>query len=238
MWTSSGRVGVYFIEFGAPPRPHHVYYDRADSAASTLTPDEVAWSHFDGARHLHVTGITCALSASCAETVERAIEEARSRGMTISLDVNFRRKLWSPAEARALLSRLLPRVHLAICPATDAQDVFGLCGDAPSVALRMQSQHGVANVVVTAGTAGAVAVDPQREYHMSAIEAEEVDRVGGGDAFDAGVLDGFLDGDLERGLRYGVAMAALKRTMPGDELVATRDEIEALVAGTAAGIRR
>ncbi len=238
LWSDAGRVGLYFIEFGVPPRPHHVYYDRADSAASTLRPDEVDWSHLDGARHLHLTGITCALAPGCLATVDRAIQEAKGRGMTVSLDVNYRSKLWPPERARETLQELLPRVDLAVCPVGDASTVFGLEADGSGTARVLQSRYHVPRVVVTAGAEGAFAVDGDREYHAEAISAQEIDRVGGGDAFAAGVLDGFLDGDLERGLRYGVAMAALKRTLQGDELIATREEIEAVVAGAASGIHR
>src|SRR5579872_1299621 len=106
LWAETGRAGVYFIEFGAPPRPHHVYYDRADSAASHLTPDMVDWAQLDGARHLHLTGITPALSAGCAATVAHAAHEARARGLTVSLDINYRRKLWTPAQAKKMLAPL------------------------------------------------------------------------------------------------------------------------------------
>ena len=95
IWSDHGRAGVYFIEFGAHPRPHHVTYDRALSAASTLSPEEVDWDILGEAKHLHLTGITCALSNSCAQTVERAVVEAKQRNLTVSFDVNYRAKLWA-----------------------------------------------------------------------------------------------------------------------------------------------
>jgi len=238
LWTDTGRAGVYFIEFGAPPRSHQVYYDRANSAASTLTPEEVDWTHLDGARHLHLTGITPALSLSCAATVDRAAREAKARGLTVSFDVNYRSKLWTPARARETLAPILANVGLLFCPAADAQTVFGLTGEPEAVARALQETYGVPTVIVTAGGEGATAVQDGRALQVAAIPSAEVDRVGAGDAFDAGVLHGFLDGDLEMGLRYGAAMAALKRTMPGDELLTTREEIEAVVNGAAMGIRR
>src|ERR1043165_4264691 len=82
IWADSGRVGVYFIEYGAKPRPHHVYYDRADSAISKLESAEVDWNHLARAKHLHLTGITPALSESCAAVVSQAVTEARERGIT------------------------------------------------------------------------------------------------------------------------------------------------------------
>jgi len=238
MWCEHGRVGVYFIEFGSSPRQHQVYYDRADSAASRLTPDEVDWSVFDSAKHLHLTGITVALSETCAATVARAILEAKKRGLTVSFDVNYRQKLWSPSLAATALSPLLTSVDLLICPLADATALFGCSGTTHKVATTLQRQYGCRTVVVTAGGDGATAVEGGSVYFASAIPLEEVDRVGAGDAFNAGMIHGWLDGDLPLGLRYGMAMAALKHTMPGDELIATKAEIEALVHGGASGIQR
>lgn len=238
LWTETGRVGIYFIEFGAPPRPHQVYYDRADSAASTLAPDEVDWTHLEGARHLHLTGITAALSATCATTVARAVQEARARGLTVSLDVNYRSRLWTPEQARETITPLLADVDILFCPTADAQTVFRLDGTPEQVARGLRTAYSLPTVIVTAGGEGAVAVQGDQALFADAIPSVEVDRVGAGDAFDAGVLHGFLDGNLEKGLRYGVAMAALKRTMPGDELLTTREEIETVMNGAGANIRR
>src|SRR5262245_16012440 len=107
IWTPSGKTGLYFVEFGAKPRPHHVHYDRAGSAASTLCAQDMDWSCLDGARHLHLTGITPALSEGCAEVVAQSVVEARKRSQTVSFDVNFRRKLWPPDKARNVLSEII-----------------------------------------------------------------------------------------------------------------------------------
>ena len=232
------RAGVYFVEFGVPPRPHEITYDRVDSAASHISKADVGEAILRTARHLHVTGITAALSPSCAEAVLVAAQSARKAGLTVSLDVNYRRKLWSAEAARAALEPVLPHVDLLVTPAADSAEVFGTTGEADSVAACLHEKYGVGNVVVTVGESGAVALSAGQIFTAAALEAGEVDRVGGGDAFDAGVIDGFLDGDIERGLRYGCAMAALKRTVPGDMLISTREEIEAAVAGAASGIRR
>jgi 2-dehydro-3-deoxygluconokinase len=238
LWTESGRVGVYFIEFGAPPRAHNVTYDRAHSAVSQLTPDLFDWTHLDQARHLHLTGITAALSESCAETVLHAAQQARRRGLSVSIDVNYRSKLWSPEQARRTLSGILPSADILICALADAAEVFGLTGSAEQTARAFQRDYGIPQVVLTMGAEGAVARAGEQEYRCAGIPATEVDRVGAGDAFDAGVLHGFLDGDLEKGLRYGTAMASLKHTIPGDLLIATREEIEAVMSGGPRGIQR
>src|SRR5262249_52972077 len=148
----------YFIEFGAPPRSHHVTYDRARSAVSTLAADEIDWSNLEQGRHLHVTGITSALSPSCAQTVQRAVEEAKSRKLTVSLDVNFRAKLWSAAQARRTLTSLLPYVDLLICPSGDASEVFEVPGEGFKQAQTLRSTTSITNVVVTAGDDGVFAV--------------------------------------------------------------------------------
>jgi 2-dehydro-3-deoxygluconokinase len=238
LWTETGRVGVYFIEFGSPPRPHHVYYDRADSAVSRLAPEMVDWSHLDSGRHLHVTGITAALSEGCLRTVERAIAEAKRRGMTVSFDVNYRRKLWPPEEAKAALAPLLHDVDLLFCPVGDAETVFGLGGHSLKLARTLQKTLGPKTVVVPGSMDGTWAVDGEQDYHSPNIRAAEVDRIGSGDAGNAGILHGYLSGDFGTGLRYGSAMAALKLSIPGDELIAAREEIEAVVAGATSGVHR
>lgn len=238
IWTNTGRVGVYYIEFGMPPRPHHVHYDRAHSAVSELSPDQVDWSHLDNARHLHVSGITTALSASCAETVARAVKEAKERGLSVSFDVNFRRKLWSAAQCRETIVPLLAKVNLLFCPMGDAEEVFGFADTPERVARAFQENYGVPTVVVTGSRERVEAVDGDRRLFTPVIPAREVDRIGSGDAGNAGILHGYLDGDLAKGLRYGAAMAALKHSIPGDELIATREEIEAIVNGAFVNIQR
>ena len=238
IWSNSGRVGVYFLEYGAPPRGHEVYYDRANSAASQIAPEDIDPNLLTRARHLHATGITAALSPSCAETVIKALEMAKQAGLTTSLDVNFRRKLWSPESARITLERAMPNVDLLISPLRDSEEVFATKSSARDTASELQQRYGLQRVVVTAGADGAFAVDGDAALSASAVESGEVDRVGTGDAFDAGVIHGFLDDDLATGLRTGCSLAALKRTIPGDVLITSQAEIEATTGAAAHLIRR
>ena len=238
IWSDTGRVGLYFVEPGAAPRPSQVLYDRANSAASTLAPDEVDWSILDAARHLHLSGITPALSESCRQTVLRGCEEARRRGKTVSFDVNYRARLWSPEAAREAIMPILPQVDLLICTETDARLVLGLDGAGDEMVRALLALSGARAVALTLGGEGAVtcAADEvclERGYAVSAI-----DRVGAGDAFDAGLIWGYLQGDLALGLRYGTAMAALKHSIPGDEFLATRVEVEAVLASGSLEIQR
>ena len=237
LWEEGGRAGVYFIEPGAMPRRARVLYDRAHSSASRMSPEEIDWSVLDSVRHLHLTGITPALSESCHATVTHALAEAKARGCTTSFDVNYRARLWSAEAAAQALEPLLAQVDLLITPLSDTQLLWNMPADAEATAAALRERFGVDVVAVTRGADGALCHDGQVRSAPS-FPVREVDRVGAGDAFDAGLLFGFLQGDLDRGLTYGMAMAALKHTIPGDEFVATREEVESLLAGASLEIHR
>src|SRR5437763_319345 len=238
VWTDHGRAGLYFIEPGAAPRPTRVIYDRAASAASTLEPSDLDWKVLDSVRHVHLTGITPALSDSCRRTVDRALAEARQRNCTISFDVNFRGRLWGPAEARVALAPLVARVDLLICTEADARLVFQLAGGYQELLRGLAAMCHARAVALTLGSNGAGVYDGTRHLQPSAFEVSVVDRVGAGDAFGAGLLWGCLQDDLQLGLNYGMAMAALKHSIPGDEFSATREEVETLIESTALEIQR
>jgi 2-dehydro-3-deoxygluconokinase len=238
LWAPGERAGVYFIEPGAAPRPTRVLYDRAGSAASEMTPEAMPWEVVRAARHLHLSGITPALSPSCRAVTARAIDEARGAGATVSLDVNYRARLWSPAEAASVLGELIPTVDLLISTAVDLELLFGLVGEGEEVARRAREKFGAAAVVVTLGGAGGSLADAEGCHRAPCFPATEIDRVGAGDAFDAGLLYGFLGGDLRAGLTYGLAMAALKHSIPGDEFIGSLAEVEELIASGRRDIHR
>lgn len=233
VWTPpEERVGLFYAEPAAKPRAASVVYDRAHSAASFLSPADLPDSLFDTHRHLHVSGITPALSPSCAEAVADAVRRAKGRGRTVSLDVNYRAKLWSSDKAADALAPLLRQVNVLFCARGDAERLFGLKGDDMSLAAGLRSQFDIPIVAVTGGSEGAVGCDANGGCIMPAIPIEAaVERLGSGDAFAAGFLAEYLAGRLlESSLRMGVAVAALKRTILGDMLNATRAEIEAVLA--------
>lgn len=237
--TPSARAGLYFIDFGVAPRATDVHYDRAQSSACSLQPSDIDSNLIGRARLLHVTGITCALSDSCAEAVEYAVQSAKSQGTAVSFDVNYRSKLWSPAKAQAVLKQILPQVDLLLTPLSDAETIFGITGTGEEVARQFREEFGIDSVVVTCGGDGGRAIDSRGAWSVGAHSLGTiVDRVGAGDAFDAGVLYGYLQGDLGLGMEYGSAMAALKHTVPGDLLIATKAEIESVLRGADSGIRR
>lgn len=228
-WVEGGRMGLYFIEPGAPPRSSTVLYDRAHSAAAGMTPDDFDWSVLDRARHLHLTGITAALSDSARATAERAVDEARARGRTVSFDVNYRARLWRPEAARAGLLPLLQGVDLLVCTREDAAAVFGIEGEPDDIARGLGELTPARHVAVTLGGDGALLWDRSRFEWTAPFPVTPIDRVGAGDAFDAGLIWGYLRGEPSRGLAYGMAMAALKHTIPGDELISSAAEVEELL---------
>lgn len=241
LWDDSpqARAGLYFLDFGVPPRGIDVYYDRAQSSASKITALEVDAERLAQARLLHLSGITPALSPYCAKAVVRAMNIAKEAGTQISFDVNFRARLWSAEIARQELEPLLSQVDLLLCPLGDANTVFGIEGDGPHAARELRERTEVESVVVTCGEAGASVCTNQGTFQVEALVSPHVvDRVGRGDAFNAGVLMGYLQDDLTLGVRYGAAMAALKQTMPGDLLLSSRAEIEAALASERAAISR
>lgn len=229
-WCGEGRMGAYFVEFASPPRPIQVIYDRANSCATQLTPDTINWEALLSSHLLHLTGITPALSPSCRSIVSEAVERAEQAGVAVSFDVNYRQKLWSAQEATAALTPLLRRADLLFCGHGDAQRLFHCTGD-PTSALRQLAEQTSAEVVVmSVGAAGALAWHGGQVLQVDAVPVAIVDRLGAGDALAAGVLDGWLDGDLERGLRTGVLLAGMALAQHGDMVVTTRQEVESLLS--------
>lgn len=231
------RLGTYYTLFAAPPKATEVVYDRADSAFTGLTADAVDWDALLDTRVLHLTGITPALGPGCFELVLGAARRAKAKGVTVSFDVNYRGKLWPPEQARANLSAVLPFVDLLVCGEADARTVFGLrvglSGGDREVLAALRDLSGAAHIVLTRAHEGAAALLEGEFVRVPAREATVLDRLGAGDAFAAGVLDGFLDDDLVAGLERGAALSALVLGQRGDLLTTTRGELEALLNGSA-----
>lgn len=237
-WVDDARMGLYFIEPGAAPRSSAVLYDRAHSAASTMEPDDFDWSFLDRCRHLHLTGITPALSGAAVETVARAIREAKARGRGTSFDVNYRARLWPPELAREALLPLIREVDLLISTEADCRQVFRLSGEPERLCEEMAGLTNASHVALTLGAEGAILWDRERFHRAAPFAVQAVDRVGAGDAFDAGLLWGYLQGNAARGLEIGMAMAAIKHTIPGDECIASLAEVEALLEAGHRDIQR
>lgn len=232
------RVGVYFVEFAAAPRAAEVIYDRAGSSVSRLDVDDVDWEGLLDTRIFHTTGITAALSDGCHRIVLEACRRARERGVTVAFDVNYRGKLWSPEAAREGLGPILRHVDLLICGEGDAGTVFDLHGSPEEVLAGLHDLSGAERVVLTRSRHGSATLVGGELVKVRAREAEIVDRLGAGDAFAAGVLDGLLDGDLVEGMRRGSVLGALALGLDGDMVRTTRGELERLARGADGDIAR
>jgi 2-dehydro-3-deoxygluconokinase len=230
-WSAAGRMGTYFVELSVPPRPITVVYDRAGSAASLMDAASVAWPVVEGARILHLSGITPALSPSCLRLSQELVERARAAGVRVSIDVNYRRMLWAPEECREALIDLASGADLLIVTAEDARDVLGLDGSSDAVLDGVRSLIPTDRTVLTVGDAGAHWDDRGSRGAAPGYPADALDRIGAGDAFAAGVLLGLLDDDLPSGIEMGLAMAALKLGIHGDQLTVSRAEVEQLMRG-------
>lgn len=239
-WSDGDRLGLYFYEEGPAPRGSRVIYDRAESALSRMTPAHLPEGLFrpEGARLLHLTGITPALSVSVAQTVQRAAVLAKEAGWLLSFDVNYRGKLWTAAAARVGCGPFVATADIVFMPLRDAVAIYGVAGDAETAVFQLHHEFPQATIVLTLGKEGAIGYDGRVVRQSSFPAAGEIGRLGGGDAFTAGFLYGYLhaaNDPLPNGLRWGAATAAIKYTIPGDMPLIEKSEIEALLASAGSG---
>jgi len=246
VWSDKGRAGLYFLELGASPRASSVLYDRGGSAISMINPGEVDWAKvFTGSRHFHVSGITPALSASSSEVTVEALKAAKKAGCTVSYDLNYRKKLWTPADAKRIQEPMMADVDILITTEEDTNVVFGIKEkDYEAVAERLAQTFKLKIVAITLredlsvwrNNWTAIAYQDGKIFRDRQYKVEIVDRVGAGDSFTAGFLYGWLkEKDIQKGVQYGNAFAALKHTLPGDFNWSTREEVENQMKG--AGLR-
>ena len=221
-------MGTYYVEFGAPPRGIQVTYDRAHSCASELQLEEINWENLLNTRILHLTGITPPLSDSCFEIFHEALKRAKQDGVIVSLDVNYRQKLWSETEAQQALLPLLRQADLVFCSQADAVRLFHCSGSMQEMAQMLLDQVQVPRLVMSFGERGVLCWDEMQWIHEPARPTQIIDRLGAGDALAAGVLYGLLRADLPAGLRYGTILAAMALSQKGDMVVTTEAEMLAL----------
>lgn len=232
------RIGTYFIEYAAAPRAIQVIYDRANSAAARMAAADIDWDVLLGAKLLHVSGITAGLSDSCHAMVAEAIRRARAAGVTVSFDVNFRAKLWSATTAGERLRPLIKEAGILFCKSADAAALFGCTGEPRAQIEALAKLTRAKAIFLTLGERGAALLDDGKYAERPALPVQIVDRIGGGDAFAAGALDGFLDGDLGAGLARGVAIAAIALSQHGDRVLTSRAELEAVLAQSQRDVAR
>lgn len=246
------RIGVYFLEQGVGQRPGRVSYDRRHTSISEMQPGMVDWDAvFDGARWFHWSGITPALGPGCGALCAEACRIARSRGITVSFDVNYRSKLWSRDAASAALLPLMPWVDVCVAGESEAVEILGAephCGmeeeRLPAVAASLAERHGFKSVAMSCrdGDSATRTVfrgmlhDAGGAAFSRRHEIAVVDRVGSGDAFTGALIHALLRGDdAARGIEFATAAGAWKHTIAGDWNRCSVAEIESLASGAGGG---
>lgn len=248
--TGAGRMGLYFMQPGAIHRPGDIIYDRAASAFACAPSTMIDWEvELDGAAWLHVSGITATVGPNAAAAALRAVAAARSRGVKVSADCNYRAKMWAAwdGDAPAILSELLAHADLMFGdhrdvamilrqPVTDAAAAaFAAFPSLQRIAATTRDSISVDHHEI-----GATLITRDRAWELpKRAVAPIVDRIGGGDAFAAGVLHGLVTGaGDELALGYGLAATCLKHAQIGDAGLASADELVAFVAGAGLDVRR
>ncbi len=258
MYRGGKRLGLYFVEKGASQRASTVIYDRADSAIAQAQPGDFDWDAiFEGADWFHWTGITPALGGKLPQICLEACQAAKSKGVTISCDLNFRKKLWTSARANEVMSRLMPYVDVCIANEEDAKDVFGIEAAVTditagklnhegyiSVARQLQDRFGFQAVAITLRSSlsafdndwAGMLYTGGRAYFSPTYRIHIVDRVGGGDSFGGGLIYSLLSGKTpQEAIHYAVAASCLKHSIQHDFNHITVQEAQSLAGGNASG---
>ncbi len=252
------RLGVYYMERGASLRPSKIIYDRAGSSVSEANPSDFDFDTiFRNAQWFHWSGITPALSESAAECLRLACVAAKKVGATVSCDLNYRRKLWTPEKAQAVMRPLMRYVDVCIGNEEDADLCLGFKPDADvqngstdahgyeNIFCAMYKEFGFSHIACTLresisashnGWKGMM-YDGEKFYVSKHYNLDHiVDRVGGGDSFSGGIIHGMVSGmDGQQTLDFAVAASALKQTIPGDINMMSAEEVAALAMGNGNG---
>ncbi|MEN6312959.1 MAG: sugar kinase [Clostridiaceae bacterium] len=252
------RIGIYFCEKGASQRPSKVIYDRAHSSVAEARREDFDWDKImEGAEWFHFTGITPALGDNVAEITMDAILAAKKAGATVSVDLNYRKKLWSTEKAGKVMADLVKHCDLVIANEEDAEKVFGIKADDTDVvggtlsdegyrkvASELISRFGLKYAAITLRESisasdnnwSAILSDGVNFYKSKKYNIHIVDRVGGGDSFGAGLIYGLTSGmGMQKSLEFAVAASCLKHTVEGDANHVSVSEVEALMGGDGSG---
>lgn len=252
------RLGLYYVEKGASQRASKVIYDRAGSAIAKAAVSEFDWDAiFENVAWFHWTGITPALGGELPDICLEACKAAKAHGVTISCDLNFRKKLWTSAQANAVMSKLMPYVDVCIANEEDAKDVFGIAASGTDIAAGKLSREGYRSVAeqlcarfgfkaVAITLRGSISASDNdwaamlytggETYFSPTYHIRIVDRVGGGDSFGAGLIYAMLNGKAPQDtVNFAVAASCLKHSIERDFDLVSVSEVEALAAGNASG---
>ena len=258
MVRGGDRLGIYFLETGASMRASQVIYDRAAAAISEADITEFDWEEiFEGADWFHTTGITPALSDKAAALTEYALKLAKQKGITTSIDLNYRKKLWSKEKARAVMTRLCAYVDVCIGNEEDAETSLGFKAahsDITKGELNLEGYKDVCRQMketfgfkfiasslresYSASDNGwsALVYNGDEFYHTKKYNVRIIDRVGSGDSFASGLIYGLVTGmNMNDAAEFGVAASALKHTIPGDLNHATLSDVHSLMKGDGSG---
>ena len=252
------RLGIYYLESGSSMRPSKVVYDRAHSSISTATEADFNFDEiFEGADWFHFTGITPAVSDAAAELTEKALIAAKKHGVKVSVDLNFRKKLWSSEKAQKVMTNLMKYVDVCIGNEEDAELCLGFKPDADveaghtdaegykGIFQQMMKEFGFKYVVSTLRESfsathngwKAMIYNGEEFYTSKRYDIDPIiDRVGGGDSFSGGIIHGLMTKPNQgAALEFAVAASALKHTINGDFNLVSVEEVEALAGGDASG---
>ena len=254
------RVGIYFLEKGASQRPSKVIYDRKGSSISQASKDDFNWDEiFSDTKWFHVTGITPAISDNLSEICIEACKKAKEKGITVSCDLNYRKKLWNTEKANKVMTKLCKYVDVCVSNEEDAYNVFGIKANNTDVesgklnkdgyvevAKMLTKRFGFKNVAITLRSsisandnkwAGMIYdKDSDNSYFSAEYNIHIVDRVGGGDSFCAGLIYSLLHNyDLQRACEIATAASCLKHTIEGDLNMVCLEEVEKLADGNSTG---
>ena len=252
------RLGIYFVEKGASQRASNVVYDRAHSSISTAKPEDFNWDEiFEGAEWFHFTGITPAVSDDCTAVCLAACKKAKEKGVKVSCDLNFRKKLWTSEKAGRVMADLMQYVDVLIANEEDAEKVFGIKASGTDitggtlsdegykdVCRQLVERFGFKNVAITLRESisasvnnwAALLYDGSEFYKSKKYNINIVDRVGGGDSFGGGLIYAMLEGySMQDTIEFAVAASCLKHTIEGDFNLVTVDEVKNLMKGDGSG---
>jgi len=252
------RIGIYFLESGASQRASTVTYDRAHSSISEINPADLKWEEiFKGADWFHFTGITPALSDKAAQASLEAARTAKKLGLTVSCDLNFRKKLWSSEKAGQVMAPIMEFVDICIANEEDAEKVFGIKAGATEVtegkldhsryvevATKLTERFKFKGVAITLRESFSASHNGWSGLYFTGGKAcfsrrydlEIVDRVGGGDSFAAGLIYALgKKKSPQDAIEFAVAASCLKHSISGDFNRVKLSEVEALLAGDGSG---
>jgi len=255
------RVGIYFLETGASQRASKVIYDRDNSAVRTITADELDWENiFKNCKWFHWTGITPALGKNSQEIIKKACKIAQKKGVKVSCDLNFRKKMWNEKEAQNVMIPIMEYVDVCIANEEDAEKSLGMKAKNTSISKAELDEEGyfkLAESLKKKFSFDAVAItlresysasrngwsallldnkDCKKPYRSKKYDIQIVDRVGGGDSFASGLIYGLLTKDnTSEALEFAVAASCLKQTILGDFNLVSVDEVEKLAQGDGSG---